>query len=72
MARSNESVVLDETFVSIAQTAKLLSISQTTVRRLVADGELTVLRIPGSCPKIRKADVTALVGRALVPARAGV
>lgn len=71
MSRPNELTVLDDTYVSTLQAARLLGTSQTAIRKLIADGELGILKLPHSCVKIRKSDISALAKRSMSPARVG-
>ena len=50
--------------LSVANVAEALSVSERTVRRLLASGELSVVRL-GRSVRIRQIDLDALIGRQL-------
>ncbi len=50
--------------LSVANVAEALSVSERTVRRLLASGELSVVRL-GRSVRIRQLDLDAYIGRQL-------
>lgn len=57
-------------WVSIPQAAELLGIGERAVRNLIADGRLTCRSVPGSFPRVLKAEVIDLAEKCTAPARA--
>lgn len=51
---------MEPLLLTIAETAKLLNVSVRTVRNMLADGRLEAVKV-GSCTRLRRADVDALV-----------
>ncbi len=47
-------------WIGLGESAKLLGVSFTSVRRLIRDGHLSVREIPGSFPKVPLDEVMAL------------
>ena len=50
-----------EEWMSLAKARELLGISPPTLKRLIADGRLGSRAVPGARPRVRQADVLALL-----------
>jgi excisionase family DNA binding protein len=61
--------ITDELLVSVAEACRLLSASEPIVRRLIAKGELPIVRIDSKM-RIRRSDLDALIERRLEAAGA--
>lgn len=50
--------------LSVADAAEALAVSERTVRRMIASGEISIVRL-GRSVRIRQLDLDALIGRQL-------
>jgi excisionase family DNA binding protein len=47
--------------LTYADAARLLSVSERTLQRYITDRKITVVRLPSGSPRIRRADLDAMV-----------
>jgi excisionase family DNA binding protein len=47
--------------LTYAEAARLLSVSERTLARYISDQKVTVVRLPSGSPRIRRADLDAMV-----------
>jgi predicted site-specific integrase-resolvase len=52
-----------DTWISLAKARRALGVAPPTLRRLIADGRISSLEVPGGRPKVLRADVVRVLSQ---------